>query len=275
MRRLAALLAVTLAGLLAFSGWPATAQPLPAAKTCDGVWVVVDFGELGGISTQCATSHGTGAKALRSAGFSPTIDGGFVYRIDGLPEKPDANQAYWSYWQAERRSDGSFGAWEYSNKGANSSKPGRGNAEGWRYQSLADGKVSPGANPPAEEPEPSATPKPKPTKPAKPAKPKPARTAKPKPSKPAAPEPTRPAEPTPTTTTEPTPAPGPTSPSAESSPSAGSETPGPAEDPAPPGSTTDPAPGPGSPLPAIVAGVLVVAGGGAAGLWWWLKGRHR
>ena len=64
---------------------PATApqsQVLPQAASCAGVWVVVDFGSLGGISTKCATCYGTGLAALKSAGFSPTVDDGFVSADD-------------------------------------------------------------------------------------------------------------------------------------------------------------------------------------------------
>ena len=158
----------------------AAAPVLPQAASCSGVWVVVDFGSLGGgISARCATSHSTGTAALRNAGFSPTITDGFVYKINGKPGKPDIYKAYWSYWHATRKADGSYNSWTYSNLGANSYKPTAGNAEGWRYQSLSDGKVPPGAAPPSSE-----TPKPTP-KPTKSNTPKPQPTKKPsaKPSK--------------------------------------------------------------------------------------------
>ncbi|MGC4152858.1 MAG: hypothetical protein QM628_07230 [Propionicimonas sp.] len=283
MRRLAALLTGALVSFLALAGVPtAGAQSLPAAATCSGVWVVVDYGDLGGISTECATDFGTGTKALKSAGFSPTLDNGMIVKIDGKPDKPDIQKSYWSYWHAEQKADGSFGAWEYSNKGAGSYKPTKGNAEGWRYQDLADGKVKPGAKPPAAEPKP--TPKPSET-----AKPKPSETAKPKPS----PKPSETVKPTPSRTPSASPT---TSPSPSGSPSA---TPTPTEIPSAspiPSDTTSPAatptpeppseappsaepapsmPDSGSPVAAIVAGIVVVGGGGGAGLWWWLKGRHR
>ena len=159
----------------------AAAPVLPQAASCSGVWVVVDFGSLGGgISARCATSHSTGTAALRNAGFSPTITDGFVYKINGKPGKPDIYKAYWSYWHATRKADGSYNSWTYSNLGANSYKPTAGNAEGWRYQSLSDGKVPPGAAPPSS----SETPKPTP-KPTQSNTPKPQPTKKPsaKPSK--------------------------------------------------------------------------------------------
>lgn len=157
----------------------AAAEALPQAASCSGVWVVVDFGILGGgSSTRCATSHSTGAAALRSAGFSPTITEGFVYKISGKPGKPDINKAYWSYWHATRTTDGSYNGWTYSNLGANSYRPSAGNAEGWRYQSLNDGKVPPGAAPPSGSSDPKPTPKP--TKSSKPS-PKPSTSNKPGP----------------------------------------------------------------------------------------------
>lgn len=295
MRRRAALLTGALVSFLALAGVPtAGAQPLPAAATCSGVWVVVDYGDLGGISTECATDFGTGTKALKSAGFSPTLDNGMLVKIDGKPDKPDIQKSYWSYWHAERKADGSFGAWEYSNKGAGSYKPTKGDAEGWRYQDLADGKVKPGAKPPAAEPKPTPKPSetapPKPTpKPSETAKPKPSETAKPKPS----PKPSETIRPTPSRTpsasptTSPSPSGSPsTTPTTTEIPSAGpipSDTTSPAATPtpeppseAPPSAEPAPSvPDAGSPVAAIVAGIVVVGGGGGAGLWWWLKGRHR
>lgn len=298
MRRIAAALILGLVALVGLSGVPTAAQALPMAATCKGVWVVVDYGELGGTSTKCAADYGTGVKALKSAGFDPTIDGGFVYKIKGKPSKPDTATSYWSYWQAERKDDGSFGSWEYSSKGAGSSKPRQGNAEGWRYQDLADGKVAPGVKPPKAEPEPkpepSKTPKPEPSKTAKPEPtkkptPEPSKTAKPKPSSSAKPSatanPSQSATPTPSAAPSasdepepsPTTEPEPTSPTSqepsETAPTEDASTSEPTEDPAE--AADDPEPAPGSPLPAILAGLVVVAGGGGAGLWWWLKGRHR
>ena len=82
MRRLlatVALAAMLAAGAAAPSAPAVAAAPaLPQAASCSGVWVVVDFGSLGGISSRCATSYGTGMAALRSAGFSPSVSEGFV-----------------------------------------------------------------------------------------------------------------------------------------------------------------------------------------------------
>ena len=265
--------------------WAGTAQPASAAQSsCDGVWVVVDYGDLGGIDTKCATSYGTGADALRSAGFDPTITDGFVNKISGKPSKPDPNKAYWSYWQASLKTDGSYSGWKYSNLGATASHPQRGNAEGWRYQSLTAGNVPPGAAPPKGEASPP-TPKPtaKPTESAKPTpkpSPKPSATTKsPKPTPSASttksPTPTNSASasasapgPTPTPTPAPetsadSPAATPSVPAAVATPYA-SETIAPAPDPSGSG-----------PLWLVVAAVVLVGGGGGLGLWWYLRGRTR
>ncbi|MBK8447654.1 MAG: hypothetical protein IPL41_13505 [Micropruina sp.] len=126
-----------------------SAPTLPRQTSCSGVWVVVDFGSLGGAtSTECATSHVTGLDALRSAGFAPLFRDSFVYSISGRPSKPDINKAYWSYWQAIKQDDGSYSAWTYSTLGAGVSQPEQGSAEGWSYISLGAGNTPPGVKPP-------------------------------------------------------------------------------------------------------------------------------
>ena len=135
-----------LAPLAMVGATPAVAE---SVKVCSGVWVIVDFGELGGISTQCATKFDTGTAALKSAGFTPTLENSMLVKLDGKPTKPDIYKSYWSYWQATRADDGSYSEWKYSDLGANSYHPTKGNAEGWRYQALADGKVHPDATPPS------------------------------------------------------------------------------------------------------------------------------
>lgn len=272
--------------------WAGTAQPADAAQSsCDGVWVVVDYGSLGGTETKCATSHGTGAAALRSAGFDPTIADGFVEKISGKPSKSDPNKAYWSYWHATLKSDGSYSGWSYSNLGATASHPQRGSAEGWRYQSLSDGKVPPGAAPPKGE---ANTPTPKPT-----ATPKPTQSAKPsaKPTKTPTKAPSSSASATKSASQGPSAsatATGTASAPASASASATSATPSPVPASTSPASTpsaADPAAtvaatpyasdttGPSSdgsgPVGLIVAAVVLVAGGGGLGLWWYLRGRTR
>lgn len=141
MRRALATLAALLVTATAWVAAPsATAAPIPQAATCSGVWVVV------GGSVRCATSHGDGLSALRSAGFSPETTNGMVCRIDGSPATCTAPlTAYWSYWHAKRNTDGTYGAWTYSNKGASQFKPTQGDAEGWAF---GDGKTPPSGRPP-------------------------------------------------------------------------------------------------------------------------------
>ncbi|GAA0338993.1 hypothetical protein GCM10009529_17010 [Micropruina glycogenica] len=266
---------------------PATApqsQVLPQAASCAGVWVVVDFGSLGGISTKCATSYGTGLAALKSAGFSPTVDDGFVYKIAGKPSKPDINKAYWSYWHATKNDDGSYSSWSYSNVGAASYKPTKGNAEGWRYVLLSDPKTPPQAKPPTDVATPTPTPTPKPTKTStKPSsKPSSGKTTT-KTSATAKARSTQTASATATTkaTAKATTA------RATSTATPISQT---ATDPATDGSSTETdaaqsdaaqeqpsaaaEPGGGSPMGAIVVGAVVVTAAAGLGGWWMLKGRR-
>lgn len=241
------------------------ALPLPQAATCSGVWVVVDYGSLGGVSTRCAASYGTGTKALRSAGFNPTLDGGMITKISGKPSSVDVNKNYWSYWHATRRSDGSYSGWSYSSQGANSYNPRAGAAEGWRYQSMSGGKVAPGASPPRTQ---TAAPKPtpKPTRSTKSTKPK--------------------ATPTATAKATATPSPSRTTATAKATVSPTAVSPAPVEtavvatdEPVEPttieseGEST-PA-GNGSPVGAIAAGAAVVLGSAGVGGWWLLNGRRR
>ncbi|MFT3969475.1 MAG: hypothetical protein QM695_04130 [Micropruina sp.] len=284
-----ALAAMLAAGAAAPSAPAAASAPaLPQAASCSGVWVVVDFGSLGGITTRCATSHGTGAAALRSAGFSPTITEGFVYKISGKPSKPDINKAYWSYWHATRNADGSYNGWTYSNLGANSYQPTAGNAEGWRFQSLSEGKVRPGAAPP------SGT---ETAKPSKSAKPKPTPSATPTPSKKPSSKPTASRTPsasakagTPSASGKPSTKASATTGATTTSP-ASSATPTSSSAPATPGGADPSSPvavpvsaeapsavpadeaGSGSPVGLITTLGIVVAGVAGLGGWWW-KGRN-
>ena len=262
-------------------GWVGTApQASAATSSCNGVWVVVDYGSLGGSSTQCASSHATGKAALTSAGFSPTLDSGMITKISGKPSNPDINKAYWSYWKATLTSDGSYSGWSYSTLGASASRPAKGNAEGWRYQSLSEGKVAPSAAPPKGEvtPKPSPTPTKTTTKPTASAKPTP--TAKPTVTrKPTATASTKRASPTASARSTATPsvsatasqAPEPTSPSPTATPPAS-----PAGDATELGqqvTSNQPDSNGGSPVGALVAGGLIVAGATGIGGWWWRKGR--
>jgi hypothetical protein len=238
------------------------------------VWVVVDYGSLGGTSTKCATSYSTGRAALTSAGFSPTLDNGMITQISGKPSNPNTGVNYWSYWTATLKSDGSYSGWSYSNLGATSSHPAKGNAEGWRYQPLSAGKVAPGAAPPKGEAAPKPTPTPTKTT-------KPTATAKPTATKkPTASAPTSSSKRTASAT--PTPAKSPTTtstPSASTSPTIATPTTSPSNDATElgqqPVSNSEPSGEGGSPVGALVAAGLVVTGGAGVGGWWLLKGRRR
>ncbi len=154
MRRAAASFVVGLVALLgALVGLaaPAQALPLPAAASCTGIWVVVDFGALGaGTQVECAPTYPNGTSALRNAGFDPYLDNGMIVKIKGLPTSPDTSQNYWSYWHATRQADGSYSAWSYSSLGANAFQPGPNDAEGWRYESVSGGYIPPSVRPPKQ-----------------------------------------------------------------------------------------------------------------------------
>lgn len=143
---------------------PAAAAAAPAtppvrqarAASCSGVWVVVDFGTLGGgIQSKCAAagSHSTGAAALRAT-FTIDFRGGLLYRINGKPSDGGfRTDHYWSYWQAKKNADGSYSSWSYSNLGAGQYKPQQGDAEGWRFLSTND-MIPPQSAPPRDTPPP-------------------------------------------------------------------------------------------------------------------------
>jgi hypothetical protein len=256
-------------------GWVGTVpQASAATSSCDGVWVVVDYGSLGGTSTKCAGSHATGKAALTSAGFDPTLDNGMITKISGKPSNPDTNKDYWSYWTATLKSDGSYSGWSYSNLGATSSHPAKGNAEGWRYQPLSAGKVAPGAAPPKGEATPEPTPTPtKTTKPTATAKPTATR-------KPTASASTSSSTRTPSATATPARSATPTStPPASISPTVATPTTSPSDDATELGqqqaSNSQPPGQGGTPVGALVAAGLVVTGSAGVGGWWLLKGRRR
>jgi hypothetical protein len=137
-----------LSGLLSYMA-PAHALPAPQASSCAGVWVVVDYGALGGTTTACAGSYSTGMAALRSA-FTVVLDAGMVVKINGLPGTPNTQVNYWSYWHATRQADGSYGSWSYSSVGPSSYYPTSTDAEGWRYEPVGGGYIAPGATPPKQ-----------------------------------------------------------------------------------------------------------------------------
>ncbi len=143
-------LLVGLAGAAMLLGAAPIAPAQAASDTCDGVWVVVDYGSIGdGTKTACATSFDTGTKALESAGFTVGLGGGFVNRINGKPAKLDINKAYWSYWQATVKADGSYSAWTYSQVSSGDYRPSKGDAEGWHYLGVSDTATGPSVTPPS------------------------------------------------------------------------------------------------------------------------------
>jgi hypothetical protein len=129
---------------------PAQALPAPQTASCAGVWVVVDYGAVGGTATACTGSYSTGTAALRGAGFAVTFDAGLIVRINGLPTVPNIQENYWSYWHATRLPDGSYSGWSYSSVGPSAYHPVAGGAEGWRYQPVNAGYVAPGVSPPKQ-----------------------------------------------------------------------------------------------------------------------------
>jgi hypothetical protein len=268
------LAAGTLAVVLTLAGVGAAAPaPAAAAATCSGVWVVVDFGSQGGVRTACATSYSTGAAALRSAGFSPTLDNGMLTRIDGKPGTVDLKNAYWSYWHATPKADGSYSGWSYSNLGATAYHPVKGNAEGWHYQSLDGGNVAPGEAPPKSDPTPTPTPTKTSTKP----KPKPTKSA----SATAKATATATRSSSATAKASATAAPSTTKATTAATPSATPSTTAPlsadevteaAQDQVVPPTPTQDG---GSPVGAIAAGSAVLAGAVGLGGWWLMRGRRR
>lgn len=272
MRRflLAAALAIP---LLAGAAASTTTQaaPLPQAATCSGVWVVVDFGSLGGTSTKCATSYGSGTAALKSAGFSATLDNGFLLKVNGKPSSPDPNTAYWSYWHATPKDDGTWSSWSYSTLGADSYHPTKGNAEGWHYQKLSDGKVAPGVDPPVAD---TSTPTPTPTATKTTSKPTATATKTKTASASASATKTRTASATPPAT----PPASEASQASSGTPVATSATPLGADQ------ATEVASeqvsgvpqdtGSGSPVGLFAAGAVIVLAGGGLGGWWLMKGRR-
>lgn len=129
--------AAMLAGAVAIA-----AAVVPTARadyyygTCSGVWVVVDEAARGSVHMRCAESYSTGLEALRSAGFDVVMSKNMVAQIGGIPQGGAiANDSYWSYWHSTLNPDGTPGPWTYSQTGAGTYVPTKGNTEGWRYVS--------------------------------------------------------------------------------------------------------------------------------------------
>jgi hypothetical protein len=99
------------------------------------VTVVVDFTHFrnGRVWVRCASNPHTGLQALRQAGFTYTFvshQPGFICTINHRPSPCNGapSSAYWSYWHAR-----AHGRWVYSNLGAGSYHPKRGQIEGWAF----------------------------------------------------------------------------------------------------------------------------------------------
>lgn len=257
------------AAALTFVGAAPAALADTTYTACNGVWVIVDYGSLGGVSTACATSYSTGTAALRSAGLSPSLDNGFLEKINGKPATPDRQTAYWSYWQATRQSDGSYSGWKYATTGANSSHPVKGNAEGWHYVSVSGGASAPGATPPKNPAQaaPAPTSAPSATKSSASPTAKPSSKASTKPTSASSSSTT--AKPSTSSADPKTSSASPSPSGAATSPSAYPTTEAPSAD--PPG-MDGPA---GSPIAVIATTSALAVGAAGAGGWWLWKGRRR
>lgn len=128
----------------------------------DGVTVVIDFQQLGGVSLRCGEGSAVdGFDALGRAGISfrtATRSPGFLCRIADLPTTdpcitPAPATAYWSYWLASRG-----GPWCYSNLGAGNRRPPPGTVEGWSFSLTTDGTTAPPPRVPSPGPIPGVTP---------------------------------------------------------------------------------------------------------------------
>lgn len=147
---------------LAVAAGAGSAPAHAAPDRCDGVWIVVDAGTLGGpTTTRCATTDRPidGREVLTRAGHHVSdVPGqpGFICRIDRRPDPcpgtPPAD-AYWSYWTAEPG-----GSWTYSHRGATFRTAEPGSVDAWTF-GAGD---PPSVPPPAPAPQPSADPAPEP-----------------------------------------------------------------------------------------------------------------
>jgi hypothetical protein len=131
---------------LKLSKCPKNPKKLPASTTsCTGVWVVVDRGN-GQETVRCATKYSNGIAALKSAGLTVGTDkSGFLNRINGFPQAIEAwtpTTKVWVYWHAAVTSDGTWAPWELYNVGPGTSKPVKGEAEGWSLMIWPEGSTT-------------------------------------------------------------------------------------------------------------------------------------
>lgn len=154
-RRLLVGVVLAAAALAATGAAAATATPgpvvAPGAGACTdpkGVTVVVDFGALGGgVHVRCAGwPVRDGYEALRKAGFTVTDTArfpGLLCQIDGLPADQACvaappGDAHWGYSYATRG-----GSWTFSSQGALVRTPSEGSVEGWAFGRAARPSVAP------------------------------------------------------------------------------------------------------------------------------------
>ena len=119
----------------------ASADPVADCTTTTGVVVAVDFRPFGGqIRTGCDPTPTTGLEAMEVAGFTPTGTSqyglAFICLIDGFPENQSctstpAASASWTYWLA----DPGATTWTYSPAGPATLVPQPGSVEAWTFGS--------------------------------------------------------------------------------------------------------------------------------------------
>jgi hypothetical protein len=145
------------AGVLLAAGMATATAPPAAAAVCGpaasgqvAVSMVVDRGGAPSVRCVVVTQGATGLDALRAAGHTVRLDGGFVCAIDGVPatgcgNRPDAGFAYWRYWHADPG-----GAWRYSQVGAGGYRlPARCAVEGWVWSDSPSSDTPPGVAAPS------------------------------------------------------------------------------------------------------------------------------
>lgn len=139
LRQGLAALGLAVATLAPLAGWAAPAGAATvsgeACEVGEGVTVVVDFADLGGVAVGCAPgAQASGFAALAAAGFSVGFEGGpgMVCTIDGRPAEGYpycwSSGGYWSYWKKDRG-----GTWDYSRTGGGAGPLAVDAVEGWRW----------------------------------------------------------------------------------------------------------------------------------------------
>jgi len=151
---------IAVAALLAAAGLALPSGPAAAASgycAGSGVNVVVDFGNLGGVTKACGQGS-TAAAVFKSAGFTlrgtPRMSGDFVCTVNGRPTDGQctATDAYWALFLST-----ASGGWKYASLGAGSQpvQDGQTVAFAWQHTS---GKSLPRATPAVSAQAPTATP---------------------------------------------------------------------------------------------------------------------